>query len=183
MDTSHGSDIANHLNCSSCNATLGILDASTSSYKLFKLALSISSSSEHKQSFDSTKWLSCHLLSSMDSQGLRKFVIISNPTSQPPLLIWLFTPDLSIASSAAPHDTPLRVTKILWKLAPVHDKDVLLDKQSMTEGEIEMPDFEFDALKQSLEQSASLLPESARHFQDWSVALLERFAVDDEVLR
>jgi hypothetical protein len=179
MELPGSSDAATHVNCSSCDATIGTLDATTDSYKLYKLALSNSSQDDHRQTFDATKWLSCHLLNSMDNQGLRKFVVTPSPGSQPSLLIWLFAPDLNIASSAAAHDIPLRVTKILWKLAPAQRHDVLLDKQSMTEGEIEVPDFEFDALKHSLDQSAALLPESARLFQDWNVAVLERFTVSD----
>jgi hypothetical protein len=177
---SDNSDTATDLTCSACDAILGTFDAATSSYKLFKLALSISSNNDHIQSFDTVRWLSCHLLTSMDNQGLRKFVITSDQASNPPLLVWLFTPDLNIASSATPQGTPLRVTKILWMLAPIQPQDARLDKQSMSEGEIEMPQFEFDALKRSVEQSAVLLPESARHFQDWNVALLERFSVSDE---
>jgi hypothetical protein len=99
------------------------------------------------------------------------------------LLIWLFAPDLNVASSAVACDTPLRVSKILWKLAPAQRQDTLLDKQSMTEGEIQGPDFEFEALKASLEQSGVLLPESAQRFQDWNVALLERFVAGDEILQ
>lgn len=183
MEVPHGSDAATHLNCSSCNATVGIMDVATGSYKLSKLALSLSSKNDHRQTFDATKWLSCHLLNSMDNQGLRKFVVTPNPALQPSLLIWLFAPDLNIASSGAAHDKPLRVTKILWKSAPAQRQDTLLDKQSMTEGEIEIPDFEFKALKSSLEQSAVLLPESAQRFQDWKVALLERFVASDGVLQ
>jgi hypothetical protein len=52
----------------------------------------------------------------------------------------------------------------------------------MTEGEIEMPTFEFAALKRSLEERAILLPEGARRFLDWNVALLERFTVEDALL-
>jgi hypothetical protein len=180
MKSSNNSDTPTNLNCSSCDAILGTLDVATSSYKLFKLALSTSSNNDHRQSFDTSKWLSCHLLTSMDNQGLRKFVVTSDQASNPPLLVWLFTPDLNIASSATPQDTPLRVTKILWMLAPVQPQDARLDKQSMSEGEIEMPQFEFDALKRSLEQSAVLLPESARRFQEWNVALLERFTASNE---
>ena len=176
-----GSDAASHLKCSSCDATIGTVDVATSSYKLFKLALSLSRH-YHKETFDVAKWLSCHLLNSMDNQGLRKFVVTPSPASQPSLLIWLFAPDLNIASSAAACDTPLRVTKILWKPAPAQRQDTLLDKQSMSEGEIEVPDFEFEALKSSLEQSAVLLPESAQRFQDWNVALLERFAASEGAL-
>lgn len=183
MEVLHGSDAAAHLNCSSCEATIGILDVATSSYKLSKLALSLSSNNDRGQTFRVTKWLSCHLLNSMDNQGLRKFVVMPIPALQPALLIWLFAPDLNIASSAAAHDEPLRVTKILWKSAPAQRQDTLLDKQSMTEGEIEIPDFEFEALKSSLEQSAILLPESAQRFQEWNVALLERFVASDRILR
>lgn len=179
MEAPHGSNGVAHLNCSSCSATVGTLDVATSSYKLFKLALSLSSKNDHKQTFNVTKWLSCHLLNSMDNQGLRKFVVAPSPASKPSLIIWLFAPDLNIASSVAARDEPLRVTKILWKLAPVQRQDTLLDKQSMTEGEIEVSHFEFEALKKSLEQSAILLPESVQRFQDWNVALLERFNVSD----
>lgn len=183
MEVSHGSDAAAHLKCSSCDTTIGTLDVATSSYKLFKLALSLSSKNDRRQTFNATKWLSCHLLNSMDNQGLRKFIITLSPASQPSLLIWLFTPDLNIASSAVACDTPLRVSKILWKSTPAQRQDTLLDKQSMTEGEIEVPDFEYEALKASLEQSAVMLPESAQRFQDWHVALLERFATSDGILR
>ena len=183
MEAPHYSDAAAHLNCSSCDAIIGTLDIATSSYKLFKLTLLLSSKNGHQKTFNVAKWLSCHLLNSMDNQGLRKFVVTPSSASQPSLLIWLFAPDLNIASSAAAHDTPLRVTKILWKSAPAQRQDTLLDKQSMTEGEIEVPEFEFEALQSSLEQSSALLPESAQRFQDWHVALLERFATSDGILR
>jgi hypothetical protein len=183
MEAPRGPDAVAHLNCSSCGATIGTLDVATSSYKLSKLALSISCKNDHRQTFGVTKWLSCHLLNSMDNQGLRKFLITPHPASHPSLLIWLFAPDLNVASSAVACDTPLRVSKILWKLAPAQRQDTLLDKQSMTEGEIQGPDFEFEALKASLEQSGVLLPESAQRFQDWNVALLERFVAGDEILQ
>ena len=183
MEAPHGSDAAAHLNCSSCDAIIGIKDVATGSYKLFKLALSLSSNNDRIQTFNVTKWLSCHLLNSMDNQGLRKFVVTPRPALQPSLLIWLFAPDLNIASSAAAHDKPLRVAKILWKSAPAQRQDTRLDKQSMTEGEIESPDFEFEALKSSLEQSVPLLPESAQRFQDWKVAMLERFVASDGILQ
>ena len=183
MEAPHCSDDAAHLNCSSCSATIGTLDVAISSHKLFKLALSLSFKNDHRQTFDVTKWLSCHLLTSMDNQGLRKFVVTPSPASRPSLSIWLFAPDLNISSSAAAYDKPLRATKILWKSAPAQRQETLLDKQSMTEGEIEIPNFEFEALKNSLEQSAVLLPESAQRFQEWNAALLERFTASDGILQ
>jgi hypothetical protein len=175
--------IANtNLQCSSCNATVGILDTTTRSHKIAKLALAVTSSTGNQQSFDIAKWLSCHLLSAMDNEGLRKFTVSSVSGPQDPISIWLFAPDLNVASSASRQDTPLRVVKVMWKPAPAHVENARLDTQSMTEGEIEMPAFEFAALKQSLEGSAILLPEGARQFLDWNVALLERFTVEDASL-
>ena len=170
------------LECSSCNATVGILDITARSYKMAKLALTTTSNAGNQQSFDMTKWLSCHLLSSMDNEGLRKFTLSSASGPQRPISIWIFAPDLNIASSASRQDTPLRVVKVMWKPAPAHIQNARLDTQSMTEGEIEMPAFEFAALERSLEESAILLPEGARQFLGWNVALLERFTVEDALL-
>jgi hypothetical protein len=170
------------LECSSCNATVGILDITTRSYKMAKLALTATSNAGNQQSFDMTKWLSCRLLSSMDNEGLRKFTVSSASGPQRPMSIWIFAPDLNIASSASRQNTPLRVVKVMWKPAPAHIQNARLDTQSMTEGEIEMPAFEFAALERSLEESAVLLPEGARQFLGWNVALLERFTVKDALL-
>lgn len=161
---------------------IGVIDHHTHSYKLAKLALSISTSQDHSQSFDKNKWLSCHLLNTMDNQGLRRLVITSGSGSRDSLLVWLFTPDLRIASSASPTSKPERVTKILWKKAPVERQEALLDKASLSEGEIEMPLFELQALRDALEDSAALLPVKSRHFQDWNTALLPRFSTGDGLL-
>jgi hypothetical protein len=170
------------LECSSCSATVGILDITTRSYKIAKLALTAASNTGASQSFDVARWLSCHLLSSMDNEGLRKFTVSSTSGSQGPVSIWIFASDLNIASSVSRQDTPSRVVKVMWKPAPAHVQNARLDTQSMTEGEIEMPDFEFAALGRSLEESAILLPEGARQFLGWNVALLERFTVEDASL-
>jgi hypothetical protein len=170
------------LECSSCNTIVGILDATTLSYKMAKLALAVAPNISNLQSFDMAKWLSCHLLSSMDNEGLRKFTISSASGAQRPILIWIFAPDLNVASSASQQDTPLRVVKVMWKPAPAHVQNAWLDTQSMTEGEIVLPAFEFAALSSSLEECAVLLPEGSRQFLDWNVALLERFTVEDASL-
>jgi len=170
------------LECSSCNTTVGILDSTTPSYRMAKLALTLTSSTGNQQSFDITKWLSCHLLSSMDNEGLRKFTISSASGSHSPISIWIFAPDLNVASSASRQNAPLRVAKVMWKPAPAQVQIVRLDTQSMTEGELEMSAFGFAALKRSLEESAVLLPEGARRFLDWNVALLARFTGEDALL-
>lgn len=158
---------------------LGVLDLSTQSYKLAKLAISVSPSPDRTQSFDRQKWLSCHLLNCMDNQGLRRFIITSGNNSQDALEVWLFTPDLRIASSASATSKPARVAKILWKQATVERQEARLDAHSLSEGEIEMPLFELQALRRALEESAVLLPEKARRFQNWNTALLERFSIED----
>lgn len=165
--------------CSSCSAIVGVLDKPTQSYKLAKLSLSISPSQGQPQSFDKPKWLSCHLLNSMDNQGLRKFIVTSGDDSPNTLLVWLFTPDVRVSSSESLTPEPARVAKILWKQTPAERQQALLDTQSLSEGEMELPFFELQALQRALEDSAALLPEKARRFQDWNTALLHRFNSED----
>lgn len=183
------------LKCSSCDQSIGQIHNSSEGYKLRKLALSVSSSSQSPdKSFESQKWLACHLLSSIDTQGVRKFLI--RPASHshdasPPIKIWVFNPDINISSSESLEPKPLRAVKILWKDADVqhssttdgresNDNEARLDRQTLSEGEIELPAEELRSLKEALIKSANLLPEGSKMFQEeWRVALLPRFVHAD----
>lgn len=50
-----------------------------------------------------------------------------------------------------------------------------LNRQALSEGELELPSEEFQQLREALVESATLLPQSAKKFQSWNVALLPRF--------
>ena len=72
----------------------------------------------------------------------------------------------------------------------VEDPLKLLDEHNSTLEELALPVQELDELKQTLAESAEILPLSARVFQDWQVGLLDRHeecpsgevAMDDNAL-
>ncbi|KAK6430692.1 hypothetical protein LTR95_013149 [Oleoguttula sp. CCFEE 5521] len=169
------------LHCASCNASIGTFDDATQSYKLAKLSLSLSHRpSGARQCFSPELWLSCRLLNAAESQGLRKFTLLSSGPGDA-LLIWIFTPDLYISSSKGASAEPIRVAKVPWKYAPsaMDTPGSALDSQSLSDGEMEMPSFELTAMEHYLERSSLLLPEHAGHLMGWNVGLLQRFVLED----
>lgn len=188
------SDTSTSLACTKCNASVGQIYSTDESYKIRKLALSLSlSSSLPNQSFEPEKWLACHLLSSIETQGVRKFLIRTSSSSEGPSVpsigTWIFNPDVKISSSASPHPKPFRAMKILWKDAveqPQQDgenangNEGKLNRKTLSEGEIELPEEEFKALRKALIKSSDLLPRGSKMFQEeWRVALLPRFVRED----
>jgi ubiquitin-protein ligase E3 D len=93
----------------------------------------------------------------------------------------VFTPDLHFSSSVDEdrRNDPTRALKVFWKKAP---KDLmqgdLLTAQNLSIEDIALPSELFESLETALAESPRLLPASARNFQDWNVALLERFPQD-----
>ncbi|RMY27226.1 hypothetical protein D0865_16067 [Hortaea werneckii] len=175
----------NNLLCINCNTNLGNVDTNTQAHRLGKPSLSISETSasapiSHAMEF----WLSCHLLTAADAQGVRKFKFYSHGTEDPPrsrthtaLQIWLFATDLMISSSASPIPEPLPVLKILYKRVdiPAGESTGRLDAQALSEGELELPAHQWEFLDDLLEGSEGLLPARARGFQGWRVGVLRRF--------
>ena len=143
------------------------------------LAMSVRSSSGPSVSYPYEKWFTRHLLHSLESQGVRKFVI-RRSTGAAALRMWVFSPDLTISSSVAEDSGPVRVMKVMWQPC---DADMAgsdkLDAQRLSEGDIELAGYEFEDLEKVLQESSKLLPESGRVFQDWRVVLLRRFTAAD----
>ncbi|KAI6876974.1 hypothetical protein KC318_g16407, partial [Hortaea werneckii] len=177
----------NTLLCTNCNTNLGNVDTNTQAHRLGKSSLSISETPDSAPiSHTMEQWLSCHLLTSADAQGVRKFKVYRHTAAaaaasssssdeekaQSPSLtalqIWLFATDLVISSSASPIPDPLPVLKILYKRVDVPTESTdRLDAQALSEGELELPPHEWEFLDRLLEGSAGLLPARARGFQDW----------------
>jgi hypothetical protein len=184
-----GSNGGSALKCTECRALIGSIDLSSDGHKLRKSRLALSLSPEQPPVFfESELWLTSQLLNSISTQGVRKFTVVSgtSPSSTSrasshvpnPLNIWIFTPDLKIASTASPFKTPLRVAKILWKdseAASSGTDEGRLDRKALSQGHIEIPEDEMSELRACLEGSARLLPEGGREFRGWRVALMERF--------
>ena len=87
---------------------------------------------------------------------------------------------MSFASSVCTderHD-PTRAMKIFWLPASESKEDV---NNSFSVEDVQLPPVPFRALRNALVESAELLPESSKKFQEWNVGLLERFSARDVV--
>ena len=176
--TSFQSDGDPPLWCATCKNIVGRVDSSSGGYKLRKAHLAVSPTSAdppHSHTFE--KWCACLILTATESQGVRKIMITDGKRA---LKVWLFTPDLNVSSSAAESPEPMRVAKILWQDcdAGLHAGDCL-SEWVMTEGELTLESGEFSMVRDILESTVVLIPEGARNFQGWKVALLRSFTASD----
>lgn len=115
----------------------------------------------------------------MDTQGVRKFTLRSG-LNNTVVKAWIFAPDITISSSAAETSDPIRAVKILWQDSQEQSEESgALTRQALSEGEMDLAPDELSHLRKILAQSAALLPENARTFQSWNVALLPRFTAGD----
>ena len=100
----------------------------------------------------------------------------TTPTLPPPgLLIWLFNPDIYYSSSrrCTPHPSVHRACKAFHQSIP--DPLSLLENHTTTLEELALPYPEYESLIETLRESQSYMPVSARTFQDWEVGLLDRW--------
>ncbi|CAI6331593.1 unnamed protein product [Periconia digitata] len=195
----------NSLVCKQCHHILGIPDANTQGWRVWKWCLSIVGSSSSNDDSDRDhaitpqitttttmtynvqKWISARLLFLAENMGVRKFHIYSesstspspSQTPVPSLLIWLFTPDLFYSSSitSTSHAAGTTPTRAL-KIFYRHQTYAPPqpgDMESTSIEDVGFPALLWDELRDGLGRSQRVLPESARVFQGWEVGLLERF--------
>jgi len=168
------------VSCAQCHSPLGTSDAtdinSSDRIRKSRLAVTAHFSSESAKSHSYEKWFTSYLLRSLESQGVRKFIVQYQGDQAAALKFWVFTPTLTVSSSAARTSKPLQVAKVMWQdceLPSVASEE--LNAQRLSEGDIEIPDFEYRELVDLLKSGSQLLPETARVFQQWRVSLLRRF--------
>lgn len=113
-----------------------------------------------------------NLLSSTESQGIRKFLAhsINAENTSEGLLLWVFAPNI-IYSSSTLGKGPKRAMKILFQKVAKPLK-ILESQDTKLEG-IELPANALESLHIALRISSDILPESARKLQGWNVALLD----------
>ena len=158
--------------CESCDAFIGSQSQSREGYRLWKSRLAIrASSGSNLESFDASLFIVAQLLHLIDTSISRRIVIHSSDNSDG-LLTWIFNPDIYYTSSKR-SPTAHRAAKVLYK--PISDPNSLLDSLSNTHEELALPARELQGLKAALESSTSILPLSARTFQDFQVGLLDRY--------
>ncbi|KAK5738342.1 hypothetical protein LTR17_006061 [Elasticomyces elasticus] len=169
--------------CTGCKTCIGVFDSSTQGNKLRKSALSLSTSSSLQiMRLPLEKWLSSALLTAAESQGVRRLVVYAASAESGPaqhvMRLWIFAADLTVSSSAADSPEATRVVKVLHRDGASADV-AKSGSMGSSEGELELSQAEWHELRGLLDKSAGLLPEKARSFQQWSVALLKRFVQED----
>lgn len=205
------------MTCSSCKTIIGVTDPRAEGWRIWKWSIAAThKDSTNTKTYSLRKWVAAQLLYLIENQAVRKFTVMAESGVRPreevkdgseavatrdpnPIMIWVFTPDLSFSSSITSSDDdsnghrndPTRAMKVLWKPALAQNGESTqsaavtaagqaLDRQSLSTEDLSLPLPAFDALKEGLEESGRWLPASARTFQEWNVGLLERFR-DDEV--
>jgi len=69
--------------------------------------------------------------------------------------------------------------KVMWQdCEPGEAESEKLNAQQLSEGDIDVPEHEFQELISALKSSGLLLPENARSFQQWRVGLLSQFVAE-----
>jgi hypothetical protein len=174
--------------CKHCKHIVGFSDPATDGWRIQKWNIGISSApSMQAFTFSVQKWISARLLYLIENSGVRKFhVHPAQPSSSPSdssapipsLLLWVFTPDLLFSSSISTPGRldPTRSLKVFYQsqtwqpLKPGEPESASID-------DVEFPADLYAELDAALRGSQRLLPPTARKFQGWHVALLERFEV------
>lgn len=122
------------------------------------------------EKYDSAVFIAAQLLHLIESSIARRVVV--HGTAGPGLLCWIFNPDIYYSSSKR-GPTVHRAAKVFYK--EIDDALDLLDQNNNTYEELALPDEEVSQLRQTLLESAQMLPQSARTFQEWQVGLLDRY--------
>jgi ubiquitin-protein ligase E3 D len=171
------------VSCSSCDYELGHEDALAEGLSLDKWSLRLADGVQTPEQFPNDKWISSRLLSLIERSGVRKVavdVLLSTSTvanKDETLLLWIFSEDLRFSSSTnrETRRDPTRAMKVFWQ--PISPSAVAGTELSIEH--LGLPSHNFHSLRQCLESSAQLLPQSARQFQQWHVGLLQRFDYPD----
>lgn len=168
-----------NLHCTCCYRSVGLSHPESGGYNLHKPCLALSKSHATPPiSYNLSKWFSCRLLEAVESSGVRKFICHANNIGKREAIkVWVFAPDLTVSSSM--RAGVLRVAKVLWDYCEYTGTSDGMNHESPGTDEIELSAHELVELDKLLKEGAFILPESARKFQEWRVALLEKFSVED----
>ena len=113
-----------------------------------------------------------HLMSLIESQGIRKFSIRDDRKQGPSrtLLLWVFTPNIMFSSSLN-NQGPSQGMKILFKEFLKSTSD--LGSYDIKVEAIDVPEEAILDLLHSLRNSAEMMPPSAKKVHEWEVGILK----------
>ncbi|KAI9792490.1 MAG: hypothetical protein M1835_007856 [Candelina submexicana] len=159
--------------CNQCKATIGVVDNRAEGYRLYKWSLSLQQPHALKPtSYPLQHFISAQLLSLIDNQAVRRFVLTSSkPGELSGLELWVFNPDLYYTSTSNPK--PQRAMKVFSK--PIPKAQEYLEPRSASHEEVNLPQEIYERMKKMLTTSCLAMFKSSRGFEGWDAGLLERF--------
>ncbi|RYO81067.1 hypothetical protein DL766_004789 [Monosporascus sp. MC13-8B] len=90
------------------------------------------------------------------------------------LNIWVFNGNITFSSTEEPK-SPLSAVKVLYRLVGEEEANKMLESMTSDVQDIALPADGIDTVTGILGKSNNLLPESDRHFREWTVGLLEKW--------
>lgn len=179
--------------CTTCNKIIGFKDDQAEGLRLHKMSLALSYTAlAQPESFEPAEWLSCHLLSAIETQGVRKFIFSTLPYEVRPyhmsadaraliidtLQIWVFSSDVCYSSLV--HPKPTRGIKVYFRATKQNAADIdTLKAQNLHIETLTLPARLEQMLFDLLQQSNESLPEKVATFLDWKVGFLPKFTRED----
>lgn len=149
---------------------MGKLSQDDSSHRLWKSRIARKQrDSDEVQVFDSSVFTGAQLLQLIENTISRRVVV--HEGSGPGILCWIFNPDIYYSSSKR-DATVHRAMKVFYK--EIDDPLGMLDENSNTLEELALPKTELASLRNILNETKTILPASARTFQEWQVGLIDR---------
>lgn len=179
--------------CASCKHCVGAAsDLDQGHIKLYKWDIRLGPTpADTREQYPPGRFVAAQLLSMIESQGVQRFVIHSEDDEEDasPLLVnnsinlankdlpakrgkvWVFNSNTTYSSTLVP-ESPKQAMKVYYKY--ISNPNKILENESSKVDELRLPADAMRSFSSSLHASNSLLPVSARRFQEWSVGLLER---------
>ncbi|KAJ5306437.1 hypothetical protein PENANT_c017G00420 [Penicillium antarcticum] len=181
----HTSQPQRTLDCTTCNAIIGMEDPVANGWRLLKANVSLNTAPSNDSNPTAPEWeaqptetiIAAQLLELIERESARRFVVHCGQKTG--LVLWVFNPDMRYSnSSAGVHIMAQQAMKVFYQECA--DVDALLHPEignpsPLSVEELELPSMIFEALASALTGSSSLLPVSARRFAEWEVGILGRF--------
>ncbi|KAB5581062.1 ubiquitin-conjugating enzyme E2-binding protein [Coniochaeta sp. 2T2.1] len=180
--------------CSTCHTRIGYYSYKTSAVTLFKwnLSLPTASASQHQPTIP--ECLSSTLQATILRTGSSKSLLLPinhlpspfpsptpsstaiSPSQQPPILHFqILNPSLAYSSSTLPEPQPVPAMKLLWREITREEADEILDDINSDVQEVNLPEEAIGVVRDELQKSNGLLPETERRYREWGVGMLRRW--------
>ncbi|KAB5530348.1 ubiquitin-conjugating enzyme E2-binding protein [Coniochaeta sp. 2T2.1] len=182
--------------CSNCHTRIGYYSHKTSAVTLFKWHLSLPTSSPSQRQPTIPECLSSTLQATLLRTGSSKSLLLPinhlpspfpsptpsspaiPPSSRPPAVLHfqILNPSLAYSSSSLPQQQrPVPAMKLLWREITRQEADRILDDINSDVQEVNLPEEALGVVREELNTSNGLLPETERMYREWGVGMLRRW--------